>query len=203
VAATDDLIPLFPMHAVLFPGAALPLHVFEERYRLLVRERRDFGVLLIRQGWEVGPGNGEDTFDIGTLATFEEVDPLPGGRFFVLVRGCRRFRLQSLSRGKPYLEGQVEWLEDPPKPARPRLLHLLRRYLEAYGVELSGDLAARKGTRAVWLAGSLLQVETAKRQELLECGDPMLAEQLVSDELIKLDGVGQLEPVRPLKVSPN
>lgn len=203
MAATDDLIPLFPMHAVLFPGAALPLHVFEERYRLLVRERRDFGVLLIRHGWEVGAGNGEDTFDIGTLATFEEVDPLPGGRYFVLVRGGRRFRLRSLSRDKAYLQGEVEWLEDPPQAARPRLLHLLRRYLEAYGVELSGDLAARKGTRAVWLAGSLLQVETAKRQELLECGDPMVAEQLVSDELIKLDGVGQLEPVRPLKVSPN
>src|SRR5215472_15406974 len=91
-----ELIPLFPLHAVLFPGAVMPLNVFEERYRLLVRERLDFGVVLIRRGSEVGPGRAEDLHDVGTVATLQRIEALPDGGFAVVARGLHRFRLLAL-----------------------------------------------------------------------------------------------------------
>lgn len=197
-------IPLFPLHTVLFPGAALPLHVFEERYRQLVREGRDFGVVLIRRGWEVGEGRAEDTWQVGTLATPERVDPLPDGRFFVLARGTRRFRLRSMvQQGNPYPMGDIEWLPDPRLRADPGLLDLLRRYLEAYGVDLTSDLAHQRGMRAVWLIGDLLQVEPLKRQRLLEDGDPSFAARLLREELTKLRRLGRLASMRPPQISKN
>jgi len=76
-------LPLFPLHTVLCPGIALPLHVFEERYRLLVArclERREpFGVVLIRQGREVGPLEGRIA-RVGTTAVIREAGHYPDGR---------------------------------------------------------------------------------------------------------------------------
>ena len=182
---------------MLFPGAAMPLHVFEERYRLLVRERLDFGVVLIRRGGEVGPGRVEDLHEIGTLATLERVEAHPDGRFSVLARGVERFRLRSIERDRPYLTGRVEWMSDPPARARPRLVVLLERYLSAHGVVVTPQLAPDLGRRAAWLVGAVLQIEPARRQELLETGDPDLAERVLVDELAKLDGIGRLGSFSP------
>jgi uncharacterized protein len=198
-----ELLPLFPLHTVLFPGAVLPLHVFEERYQLLVREGHDFGVVLIRQGWEVGPGRGEDTYEVGTVAHPERVDALGEGRFAVAARGTRRFRLRSLDHSKPYLQGDVEWLDDPAPQPRPRLLGLLHRYLDAYGVELPRESTTPGGLRAVWLVGALLQIEPGRRQHLLETGDADVAEQLLQEELAKIARLGRLGAARPPRASPN
>lgn len=196
------LIPLFPLHTVLFPGAVLPLHVFEERYRLLVRERLDFGVVLIRQGSEVGQRPVE-LCEVGTLATLERVDALPDGRFAVVARGLRRFRLLGLDRGRPYLRGAVEFLADPPPAARPRLLNLLERYLSAHAVEVAPPLPSDLGKRAVWLVGAVLQVEPGARQRLLESGDPALAEAMLAEELDKLARIGRLRGLQARPPSPN
>jgi Lon protease-like protein len=180
---------------VLFPGGVLPLHVFEERYRQLVREGRDFGVVLIRTGSEVGPGRGEDIHRVGTLATLEEVQALPDGRYHVLARGLSRFRVADLDRSRPYLMARVEPLPEPAPEARPRLLHLLDRYLEAHGVQVAPQLSTELGKRAVWMVGSVLQAEPGKRQQLLESGDPEIAEALLSSELAKLESLGRLGAV--------
>jgi len=182
---------------VLFPGAALPLHIFEERYRLLVRERLDFGVVLIRRGREVGVGGVEDLYEVGTLATLERIEALPDGRFSVLARGVDRFRLRSVEHDRPYLTGRVEWLRDPPAQARPRLVVLLERYLSAHGVEVTPQLTPDLGRRAAWLVGTVLQIEPARRQELLESGDPDLAERVLANELTKLEGIGRLGSFQP------
>lgn len=105
---------LFPLNTVLFPGAPLPLHIFEERYKLLIREcaqeNAPFGVVLIREGQEVG---GPATpFDVGTTARIRGVQPLDGGRLNVLTTGEARFRILSVIRERPYLVAQVEWLPD-------------------------------------------------------------------------------------------
>jgi Lon protease-like protein len=201
--AETELVPLFPLHAVLFPGAVLPLHVFEERYRLLVRERLDFGVVLIRQGGEVGEElRVEDLHPVGTVATFQRIEGLPDGRYAVVVRGLYRFRLLSLEPGLPYLRGHVERLPDPPPGAPPRLISLLERYLAAHGVE-PPTLSPTLASRAVWLVGALLQVEPGTRQRLLESGDPALAEALLTQELAKLGGIGRLGLMRPKPPSRN
>jgi len=194
-------IPLFPLHTVLFPGAVLPLHIFEQRYRRLVREARDFGIVLIQEGREVG--SVPQVHEVGTLATLEQVDALPDGRFNVVVKGLQRFRLVSVGEPVPYLVGEVELLEDPPPAAGTRLIALLEEYLEIHGLVVAPQLSSALGKRAVWLAGAVLQTEPAKRQALLESGDPIVAEALLEDEIEHIRRLGHLQSVPPAGLSPN
>lgn len=109
-------LPLFPLHTVLCPGIALPLHVFEDRYRELVRDCLEdaspFGVVLIREGREVGGGSIAFSA-IGTIAEIRQVGRYPDGRFDLLVVGTRRFVVESVETGeRPYLVAQVAELEE-------------------------------------------------------------------------------------------
>ncbi len=122
-----EALPLFPLgHTVLFPGVVLPLHVFEERYRELVRTlvelpegtRRRFGVVAIRQGWEVGEDAVSALHDVGCAAELRRVSRYPDGRYDIVSVGTDRFRLRSVDRrSRPYLVGAVEWLPAEPPPA--------------------------------------------------------------------------------------
>lgn len=107
-------LPLFPLRTVLFPGMPLPLQVFEERYKAMTRELLAsggaFGVLLIREGREVG--GGAIPFSVGTTARIEEWKELPNGRFVLTARGERRFRLTRLLDPRPYPYGEIELFDD-------------------------------------------------------------------------------------------
>jgi Lon protease-like protein len=119
-----ELIPLFPLQTPLFPGMVLPLHVFEPRYRRLVLDllahpedgdRRFFGVVAIRQGWEVERvAPAEALYDIGCVARLQMVRPQSDGGFRIVTVGGDRFRLRDVVVGEdpPYLQGEVEWLAD-------------------------------------------------------------------------------------------
>ena len=107
---------MFPMHTVLCPGVALPLHIFEPRYRALVarclEEGGPFGIVLIRDGREVG-GGPTSIATVGTVAEIREAGKFSDGRYELLVVGVRRFRIESVTVGRePYLIGQVEELVD-------------------------------------------------------------------------------------------
>ncbi len=108
-------LPLFPLNAVLFPGAAMPLHIFEERYKQMIgmclEERRPFGVLLIRKGNEVG--ESAEPFEVGTTAHIVRVQHLPDGRLNLVCVGGQRFRVLRLVQTDPYLAGEVELLPAP------------------------------------------------------------------------------------------
>ena len=109
-------LPLFPLHTVLCPGVALPLHIFEERYRAMVArcldEGRPFGVVLIRDGREVG-GGPTSIATVGTIAEIREAGKFSDGRYELLVVGANRFRIESVTVGRePYLIGEVEEIED-------------------------------------------------------------------------------------------
>ncbi|MFL5681917.1 MAG: LON peptidase substrate-binding domain-containing protein, partial [Chloroflexota bacterium] len=92
-------IPLFPLHTVLAPGIALPLHIFEERYRAMVRRCLDtstpFGIVLIRQGSDVAPREGRpqelSISGVGTFAEIREASKYVDGRWDVLTVGTGRF----------------------------------------------------------------------------------------------------------------
>jgi Lon protease-like protein len=110
-------LPLFPLHAVLCPGIALPLHIFEPRYRTMVARCLDsggsFGVVLIRDGHEVGDAT-TSVATIGTIADIREASRSSDGRYQLLVVGGRRFRVVSVTVGRePYLVGEVEPLDEP------------------------------------------------------------------------------------------
>ncbi len=105
-------LPLFPLNTVLFPGAILPLHIFEERYKLMIarciEERRPFGILLIRKGYEVG--DTAEPFDVGTTAHIARVDELEEGKMNLVCLGGKRFRTVRVVSEEPYLTGEVEFL---------------------------------------------------------------------------------------------
>jgi uncharacterized protein len=119
-----ELIPLFPLGTPLFPGIVLPLQIFEPRYRRLMRDllshpetgdRRFFGVVAIRQGWEVEKiAPAEALYDIGCTARVQAVRREPDGGFRIVTVGGERFRLLDVVVGDdpPYLQAQVEWLSD-------------------------------------------------------------------------------------------
>jgi uncharacterized protein len=115
-----EMLPLFPLGAVLYPGMLLPLHIFEERYRQLVRdlldgpEPRRFGVIAIRKGRETGIDGVRSLYRIGCTATLRRVDRHPDGRFDIVTIGTQRFRLSKLDEARPYLQGEVEMLADEP-----------------------------------------------------------------------------------------
>lgn len=113
-------IPIFPLRSVLCPGLALPLHIFEERYRLMIArciERGEpFGVVLLREGQEVGPLAGQIAA-VGTTAAIRRAGAYPDGRLDILTVGQQRFRLEGLdSVSQPYLLGQVSLLDEPTGP---------------------------------------------------------------------------------------
>jgi len=109
-------LPLFPLNSVLCPGIALPLHIFEERYRELVRHCIDssspFGIVLIREGREVGTGAISFT-GIGTIAEIRDAGRYEDGRYDLLVVGTRRFEIRRVLSGRrPYLMAEVDVLEE-------------------------------------------------------------------------------------------
>ena len=113
-----ETLPLFPLGTVLYPGLVLPLNIFEERYRQLVRDLLDgpqprrFGVIAIREGRETGMHGVSALYDVGCLATVREVTELPDGRYKLVTIGTDRFRLHGLDRSKPYLRGELELLDE-------------------------------------------------------------------------------------------
>jgi uncharacterized protein len=109
-------LPLFPLNSVLCPGIALPLHIFEERYRELVRHCIDtaspFGIVLIREGREVGTGAISFT-GVGTIAEIRDAGKYEDGRYDLLVVGTRRFEIRRVLSGRrPYLMAEVDVLEE-------------------------------------------------------------------------------------------
>jgi uncharacterized protein len=114
----SQLLPLFPLSTVLFPGMRLPLHVFEERYRLLVADLKAqpepwrFGVIAIRQGREVGAEGVTALHEVGCVATVRQVAAHADGRFDLATVGTERFRLLRVDAELPYFRGEVEPLQD-------------------------------------------------------------------------------------------
>ena len=114
-----DRLPLFLLKTVLFPGMTLPLHIFEERYKLMidhcVQQRAPFGVVLIRSGEEVGAP--AEPHDIGTIAHITKLERLEDGRINLAAVGERRFRIDRLDRSEPYLTGEVVLLNSEDRHA--------------------------------------------------------------------------------------
>jgi Lon protease-like protein len=111
-----ETLPLFPLGTVLLPGATLPLHIFEPRYRQLTVDLvtgavpgRSFGVIAVKQGLD----SAEETHEIGCSAVLREARRLPDGRFDIVTRGEKRFRLLDVDEtSAPYLVGSVQWVPD-------------------------------------------------------------------------------------------
>lgn len=147
-------VPLFPLNTVLSPGIALPLHIFEDRYRAMVRHCLDtvspFGVVLIRQGREVGSGSISFA-GIGTIAEIRDAGSYDDGRFDLLVVGTRRFEIRRVHSGKqPYLVAEVDLL------------------LETVGDEESAHRLAMRATRKFVTYLELLQPRSGETADEID-----------------------------------
>ena len=179
--ADDGIIPLFPLHTVLFPGGPLPLRIFETRYtdmvRRCMREQLPFGVLMIDAGEE--GGDVATTAAVGCSARIADFGTLPDGLLGITCIGERRFRVQRVWREPDGLNvGAVEWLATTALVALPevhaRLAATLRRALDELAehyqhVERHFDDADWVGNRLA----ELLPIDLADKQALLEFDDPL------------------------------
>lgn len=176
-------LPLFPLNTVLFPHMPAGLHIFEERYREMIRdcqaEGTSFGVVAIREGIEVG--RSAFPFDVGTLAQIHEVEQLDNGRYNLTVAGASRFRVEKLSMHRSYLVGTITYLEDT-RGDEAAIAELTRRTTTAFLAYTAAvrNLADENEDSAAavelpedpellsYLVAASLNVEINRRQELLE-----------------------------------
>ena len=170
-----DPLPLFPLRTVLFPGAILPLRIFEARYLDMVSRclRTDgvFGVVAIRHGSEAGP---TEPFLVGTLARIVDWDATSGGLLGIKVRGDRRFRYGRLERAADglYLGHDVTELADSGASDR-ECYSWARQLLKGLtarggsGHEQGGEALA-DARRVCWNLAARLPLDLEARQALLE-----------------------------------
>jgi Lon protease-like protein len=190
-----NVIPLFPLNIVLFPGGPLPLRIFETRYldmvRNCMRNSAGFGVALIRSGEEVGPA---ETYDVGTMARIVDFHQLQDGLLGLSCVGEQRFRVHSHRRqpdGLNIAETEPLAAEDPmPVPAQHKALaELLQSVLPQLG-ETYADIEMHLDD-AVWVGyrlAEILPMAPADKQYLLELTDPIRRLELLAPMIRLADG---------------
>ncbi len=176
---------MFPLNTVLFPYAALRLHVFEERYRLLVHECLDndkpFGVVLIRSGPEVG--GIPDPYMVGTAVRIVQVETYEDGSMNIQVLGERRFRIREIDETRPYMVGFVEPVTEHDIEETERAEELLSKAREEFEVLIQRLFARQEFSVQVvyptdpvalsFTIANLLQMENLEKQRLLETTDTL------------------------------
>ncbi|WP_091291206.1 LON peptidase substrate-binding domain-containing protein [Micromonospora halophytica] len=188
-------LPVFPLATVLFPGLVLPLHIFEERYRTLIRDLvgrpagapREFGVVAIRTGWEVAPAagravpGGEVTLhEVGCTAELRQVTELDDGGFDIVTVGRRRFRIADVDHAAaPYLTAEVQWLPEPTgtdevtELLAARVIAVFRQYLALVrpGEQEVSEQLPEDPTVLSHLVAATAALTVADRQRLLAVDD--------------------------------
>lgn len=175
----EEDLPLFPLNTVLFPGMALPLHIFEPRYREMIafcsEAQRPFGVVLIREGMEVG--EPATPFDVGTMAKIVNVDRLEDGRMNIMTVGTQRFRVVNVFNDrKAYIVGDVEPIQDasgttPPTELTQQVTAGAQRYIAMIQAAAEQPLTPLRlpsdVEEASYTIAAMLRVRNRERQRLL------------------------------------
>ena len=214
-------LPLFPLGTVLCPGLVLPLHIFEDRYRRLVRdllagpEPRHFGVIAIREGRETGVNGVSALYEVGCFAEIREITDAEDGQYDLVTVGTQRFRLHGLDDSLPYLRGQVEALDEPvgDEAEAALLAAAVRRAFRSYL-----DVIAERGAAMIsvpelpseptllsYLVAAAMVIDLPERQMLLDspdAADRLKAERsLLAREIAMLRSLGST-PAPELRSSP-
>lgn len=171
-----DVLGVFALpRVVLFPGATLPLHVFEPRYRSLVRDALDgerrFALALLKPGYEPYYEGTPEIYPIGCAGHIDDVVPLPDGRFLLTLTGTHRVEFGSMTSRAPYRRHQVRYLDErEPEKGSPEASDALLRLLSAHQQIVS----ALSGRGTVPLGIGLPFAETVNRIALALDIDPFL-----------------------------
>jgi Lon protease-like protein len=199
---------MFPLGSVLLPGGLLPLHVFEPRYREMVRDclradgEPEFGQTLILHGWETG--GGDDRAMVGTVARMLQVEALDDQRYALIAVGTRRIRVNAWLPDDPYPVADVDdWADtDPDAPALPGMVaaaHARVRASLALAAQLGDpgvDAVAVDDTEisddpllASYHLATLAPIGPADRLRLLSATGPVERLQLLDEVLDDVDAM--------------
>jgi uncharacterized protein len=183
-------VPVFPLNAVLFPGVVTPLHIFEDRYRALMRDllalpdpaERTFAVVAIREGYEVGARGVQSLHRVGTLVQLTEVERHDDGRFDIEVTGRQRIVLDEVDPAGEYLTAHGDLVDD--EEDTEEAAEEARRALAAFeeyrtrlsslrgGPVLAGPMPRDPAYLSYSLAATCL-LSQSERQNLLEAPDAL------------------------------
>jgi Lon protease-like protein len=196
-AVTQNL-PLFPLNTVLYPGASIALHIFEERYRQMISACLDqstlFGIVLIRSGSEIDPNdpffrqlrersgitppNSTETIpvSVGTSARIVECHRFADGRYYLNAVGVQRFRVQTLIQRQPYLQATVKILAEPSEPTLQSLASDLHTLYKRFWKVAEAAIGQRQTVEALpeepielsYALANLLNVDSQLKQRWLE-----------------------------------
>jgi Lon protease-like protein len=171
-------IPLFPLaDVVLFPTVFLPLHIFEPRYRDMVRDAlasdRIIGMALLKPGYEPEYHARPPIYDVGCAGLITHHERLADGCYNIVLRGLARFRVHREDHSRPYRLAHVESLAEPLADSDRAALHEERRRLETLLVPLveGGESQVPPNLPDDHLVNALAQyldLEAVERQALLE-----------------------------------
>jgi Lon protease-like protein len=183
-------MPVFPLNAVLFPGVVTPLHIFEDRYRALMRDLltisdpadRVFAVVAIREGYEVGDHGMQSMHRTGTLVQLTESERYDDGRFDIEVTGRQRIVLNAVDGSGDYLRAECELVDDSGDDLDPeidleasRTLATFEEYRDQLSALRGGPVLAgpmpRDPTYLSYSLAATCLLSQDERQGLLEAPD--------------------------------
>lgn len=206
----NSQIPLFPLSVVLFPGMMLPLHIFEERYKAMIKQclatGQSFGVVLARSKQAQAPNTVNlylgDLYEIGTTARITAVENLDDGRMNLITVGQERFIIKDIYASKDdYLIGEVDPFpleeSEEEKKKITSLVHklkpMVRQYInhlaDASGENLANATLPSDPIALAFLAGTALQGPLSDKQKLLSAKS---LSRLIADTVSVLDREDQI-----------
>lgn len=215
---------MFPLNTVVFPGMSLPLHVFEDRYRMLVRHlltvddpaARVFGTVAIREGYEVGDHGAQSVYRVGCVLQLTEVDRREDGTYDIVAVARERLKLEEMSRGDEFPQGMVAVMAEPEVEVPTDVLDRARSTFTAFRAamtELQGDpfsgTLPRDPDYLAWTLSALTPLPMAERQSLLEAPDAterlQLVTRLLTEELRAINVIPSLPATQVARTawSPN
>ena len=166
------------------PGQLLPLHIFEDRYRRLLADlqqrpepERFFGIIAIREGFEVGEGSVKELYDVGTSALLRHISPMPDGGASIVTSGVQRFKIIEPILGKPYPQARVQWLDEGDDVSHTALAPAVDTQFQLYRAAVASVGAIEAAQMTVmpaeplalsYLVAAAMVLDIADRQRLLE-----------------------------------
>ena len=195
------VIPIFPLpNAVLFPSVFLPLHVFEPRYRQMVADAlgadRLIGMALLQPGWELEYQGRPPVYPIGCAGVMTHAEPLPDGRYNIVLRGLQKFRILDEDDDRPYRRARVETIMES-VPDDPALVRVTRSRLESLLATDAGSESpvpsAMPDEELVNALAQYMELEPIEKQALLEC-DGILARSRSLVELMEMKVLSARQP---------
>jgi len=199
----EFLLPLFPLpNIVFFPHTRLPLHVFEPRYRQMIKDVLEgdqrIGIVLLRAGWEADYFGSPAVYDMATLGTIEQAVPLEDGRYNIVVRGDVRVRILDEVSRVPYRTAKV--IAAPEQAREPKEAYAQREWLADVSRQYLRYLPDQTAVPEIEtvsldaLANALimsLNLDNEEKQKLLEMSDVIARAEEIGNEL-----AGRIESLR-------